>query len=384
METGGFLAPGLPFGETARIALPAGRSPAEVKARLKTLLEAGPDGADLRVRDRNDAAPGIRRLIDELEYFLGFIGLASLVAGGLGVSTAVSAYLDQRRASIAVLKALGAEAVLTRNVYLIQIALLAVLGVTIGLVVGAAAPLLLGEWINRSLPAPALFAVYPSPLLRAGAFGLLAAAAFSLGPLARVRATPPAALFRSALAPRPALGAEIVVAVLAAVGLAGLAVMTAPTPLVAAVMIVGVAAGFAALWAFGNGAALIARLVRPWSRGAARMALANLAGPRSAARTAAPAIGLGVALLAAILLIQSSLLAEVIDAAPRTAPAMVFTEIPADRGAQFDAAVASAFGRQPDGERLPSSAVRNRPDRRRARRHRGPAKDRSGRPLGLR
>jgi putative ABC transport system permease protein len=73
--------------------------------------------------------------------------------------------------------------------------------------------------------------------------------------------------------------------------------------------------------------------------------LANLAGPRSAARTAAPAIGLGVALLAAVVLIQSSLIAEVTIAAPKAAPALVFTEIPAGQAAAFDAAVASAFGR---------------------------------------
>ncbi len=76
-----------------------------------------------------------------------------------------------------------------------------------------------------------------------------------------------------------------------------------------------------------------------------RIGLASLAGPGSAARTASPAIGLGVALLAAVVLIQSSLLAQVRDVAPRTAPALVFTEIPGDQGAAFDAALARAFGR---------------------------------------
>jgi putative ABC transport system permease protein len=74
------------------------------------------------------------------------------------------------------------------------------------------------------------------------------------------------------------------------------------------------------------------------------MGLANLAGPGSAARTATPAIGLGVALLAAVVLIQSSLLRQVSEVAPRTAPALVFTEIPGDRVREFDAAVARAFG----------------------------------------
>jgi putative ABC transport system permease protein len=345
VEAGGFLAPGLPFGETARIALPPGRALAPAKAALLAALkQAAPEGA-FRVTDRADAAPGLRRLIDELEYFLGFIGLASLVAGGLGVQGAVSAHLGAKTPSIAVLKALGADGALARNIYLIQIGLLALLGVAIGLVVGAVAPLILGALIREKLPVPALFALYPGPLAKAGAFGLLAAAAFSLGPLARARATPPAALFRRQMTGPVALGVEAAGAAAAALGLAALAVATAPTPLAAAVMIAGVAFGFGVLWLLGQGGARLAGWLRPAARGAWRIGLANLAGPGSAARTAAPAIGLGVALLSAVVLIQSSLLAQVTDVAPRTAPSLVFSGIQASQGAAFDAALAAAFGR---------------------------------------
>jgi putative ABC transport system permease protein len=211
-------------------------------------------------------------------------------------------------------------------------------------VVGAVVPLVLGRIAGDKLPIPALFDLYPLPLAKAALFGLLSAAAFSLGPLARARATPPSALFRQDLTGRLRLGPELIAALAATVVLAGLAVTTAPTPLSAAVMIAGVAAGFAILWGLGRGAALMAGKARRLTRGPLRIGLANLAGPRSAARTAAPAIGLGVALLAAVVLIQSSLLAQVSEVAPRTAPAMVFTDIPGDRTAQFDAAVTAAFG----------------------------------------
>jgi len=344
VETGGFLAPGLPFGETARIAIPAGERPATAKATLTGALKAVSPEGGYRIRDRGDAAPGLRRLINQLEYFLGFIGLASLVAGGLGVFGAVSAYLETRKTSIAVLKALGADGALARDVYLIQIALLAALGVVIGLAAGAAIPLALGELVGKTLPVPALFAVYPLPLIKAGAFGLLAAAAFSLAPLGMARATPPAALFRHDLTTRPGFGVEMVLALIAAVALASLAVLTAPTPLTAAVMIGGVIVAFVLLWAAGNGAAALSRRLRGGARGPLRIGLANLAGPRSAARTATPAIGLGVALLAAVVLIQSSLLTQVTQVAPRAAPALVFTGVPGDRTAAFDAVVAQAFG----------------------------------------
>ncbi len=327
-------------GETARIALPSGVDPARALTRLKAALP----GDDLEIRDRGDAAPGARKLIDQLDYFLGFIGLASLLAGGLGVFGAVQAYLETRKSSIAVLKALGADGALIRDTYLIQIAALALLGVGLGLVVGAAAPLILGQIAREQLPIPALFAVYPWPLAKAALFGLLSAAAFSLEPLARARATPPASLFRRDIPARAGFSVEAVGAGLAALGLAALTVATAPTPIMAGIMIAGVLVALGLLWGLGRLAVWVAGLVRGGARGSLRLGLANLAGPRSAARTATPAIGLGVALLSAVVLIQSSLLGQVQSVAPKTAPAMVFTEIPGDRTAAFDAAVGRVLG----------------------------------------
>lgn len=340
VEAGGFLQPGLQFVETARIVLPEGVAPTEARKALRKVVE----DRSVRVRDREDAAPGVRWLIDQLEYFLGFIGLASLVAGGLGVFGAVTAFLEERKPAIAVLKALGAEGAFIRNVYLAQIGVLTLLGVGLGLVLGAAAPFVLGGLIPQDLPVPALFALYPGPLIRAGAFGLLSAAAFSLVPLARARATPPASLFRRDVQGGLKLSVETAGAAIAGLALAALSVLTAPTPLAAGLMIGGVAVSFVLLWGLGLLAAKVAGRLRGGTRGSLRMGLANLAGPRSAARTAAPAIGLGVGLLASVVLIQSSLLRQVAEVAPKTAPAMVFTEIPGARAAEFDRVVAAAFG----------------------------------------
>jgi putative ABC transport system permease protein len=347
VQSGGFLDGGIPFGETARIALPPGADLALAKARLRSGLAAAGSVGHWRIGDRNDAAPGLKRMIDELGYFLGFIGLASLVAGGLGVQGAVAAHLEARKTSIAVLKALGADSALPRDMFLIQIAVLAVLGVAIGLAVGADTPLALGALIRNDLPVPAVFALYPAPLARAAAFGLLSAAAFALAPLGRARSTPPAALFRHELSARPSFGPEVIGSALAACGLVALTVATAPTPLAAAVMTAGVVVAFVGLWLLGLGAARAAAGLRARSRGVVRIGLANLAGPGSAARTAAPAIGLGVALLSAVVLIQSSLLAQVSRIAPRTAPSLVFTGIPTDRAATFDADIAAAMGGVP-------------------------------------
>ena len=283
-------------------------------------------------------------MIDRLEYFLGFIGLASLLAGGLGVFGAVSAYLETRKESIAVLKALGAEGPLIRDLYLVQIGVLAAFGVVIGVAIGAVTPLLIGLMAKDQLPIPALFAVYPAPLAKAALFGLLSAAAFSLEPLARARSTPPAALFRKNLASRAGFSIETVGAIVAGLGLCALTILTAPTPLMASVMIAGVVVALGLLWVLGRIAVYLSGRLRGLTRGPLKLGLANLAGPRSAARTATPAIGLGVALMSAVVLIQSSLLSEVRAVAPKAAPAVVFMEIPGDRADAFDAEVARDAG----------------------------------------
>ncbi|MDO8901365.1 MAG: FtsX-like permease family protein [Phenylobacterium sp.] len=339
VEAAGLLGAGGLFGEAVRVLLPPEAAP---KAVIEEVRETFPD-AVFEARDRSEAAAGAGRLIDQLEYFLGFIGLASLVAGGLGVGGAVSSYLEGRKASIATLKALGASGVLIRDIYLIQIGVLALLGVGIGLAIGAVTPLIIGALAAEQLPVPALFAVYPEPLVRAAAFGVLAAAAFSLWPLARARTTPPSSLFRKEMSGRPTLSLETALAVAAALGLAGLAILTAPSRWAAAGLIGGAAGAFLALSLLGLAAAWGAGRVRRFARGSVRLGLANLAGPRSAARTATPAIGLGVALLSAIVLIQSSLLAQVSVVAPRTAPSLVFTEIPGERVAAFDAVIDRAL-----------------------------------------
>jgi putative ABC transport system permease protein len=340
LERSGLVGADSLFGETVRIALPAGAKPEAVIADLRRQFPSG----GFRLRGRKDAAAGLGRLIDQLEFFLSFIGLAALLAGGLGVSSAVSSYLDARKPSIAVLKAIGADGAMIRNIYLIQIAILAGLGIAIGLGIGAATPFVLGWIAKNRLPVPVLFALYPAPLVRAGLFGALAAAAFSLLPLARARATPPASLFRQNLAGRVRFGPEVAALALAAVGLAALTLVTAPNAEVAAVMIAGVFGAFGVLWLIGEGAMRVAGRLRRFTRGAARIGLANLAGPRSAAKTATPSIGLGVALLSAVVLIQSSLLAEVRDVAPNTAPSLVMTQIPSDQTTAFDAAMRQRMG----------------------------------------
>jgi putative ABC transport system permease protein len=101
--------------------------------------EAFPDaGWSIRTRDR--AVPGIERFLDRLTFLLTLVGLTALIVGGLGIANAVSAFLERKRSTIAILKCLGASSALVFRVYLIEVLIIATLGIALALALGAAAP----------------------------------------------------------------------------------------------------------------------------------------------------------------------------------------------------------------------------------------------------
>ena len=88
-----------------RVALPARAS----LSRFRDDAHAAfPDGG-WDIRDRNNAAPGLRRFVEQVTMFLTLVGLTALAVGGVGAAQAIAAFLDRKRNEIATLKALGAE-----------------------------------------------------------------------------------------------------------------------------------------------------------------------------------------------------------------------------------------------------------------------------------
>ncbi|MGE0420345.1 MAG: ABC transporter permease, partial [Acetobacteraceae bacterium] len=57
-----------------------------------------------RIRDPREAAPSVRRFLDQTSLFLTLAGLTSLLVGGIGVANGVRAWLDARARSIATLR----------------------------------------------------------------------------------------------------------------------------------------------------------------------------------------------------------------------------------------------------------------------------------------
>ncbi|WP_316014224.1 ABC transporter permease [Roseobacter sp. HKCCA0434] len=327
LEGSGLITPGTLYETEYRLRLPE-------SADLDALEAAAEDrfaDAGLRWRDSRNGAPGVARFVDRLGAFLVLVGLSGLAVGGLGVSAAVRAYLDRKIDTIATLKTLGATGRVIFATYFMQIGVLALAGVALGLVLGALVPLLLGPVIEARLPVPAVFTVYPGPLVEAALYGLLTAAIFVIWPLARARDVRAAGLFRdmggSGMGlPRPVYLGVIVGLLVALVALAVLfsgavtLALAAAGGILAALLILAVMA-----WGVRMLARRAARRVR--GRPALRLALGAIGGPGGETASVVLSLGLGLTVLAAVGQIENNTRNAIAQDLPEIAPAYFFVDI---------------------------------------------------------
>ncbi|TVR99622.1 MAG: FtsX-like permease family protein [Rhodospirillales bacterium] len=347
----GLIQPGSLVRFHTRAVLPPGTDVTRWGGALASML---PD-AGIRIRDVSGAAPGVERFVQRMSLFLTFVGLSALLVGGLGIANGVRAHLDSRTATIATLKCLGAPARLVFRMYLLQVLLLAVLGIGAGLVLGALLPVIGLIALEGVLPLRAQVGIYGAPLALAALFGLLTAVAFALWPLARARQVPAANLFRSAVAPvlaRPR-GRDLLAVTLAAGALAALTVATAAEPRFAAAFVAGAVASLLLLRASAALITAVARRLPPVGAATWRLAVANLHRPSAPTPAVVVSLGIGVAALVAIGLIEGSIRAQIRDRLPDSAPAWFFIDIQEAQASAFDRAVLSVDGVE-RVERVPS------------------------------
>ncbi len=334
LEAAGRLTPGQLFrSRTVLVTTPETDS-----AIIKKTLDQRFSDSGLRIREPADAVDGLSSLIDTLSTFLSIIGVAALLAGGVGVAQATSSFLQTRTEAIATLKAFGASGPKIRLIYGVQLLLLAATGASGGIVIGAATPYLLIAIAGDGLTLPSALGVYPVVLIKAFILGLLAAAVFALVSLGRARATSPAVLFRgeTTRGNRRPPAMELGLTLLALMALIAIAVLSSASPLLTLALLGGSAVLWGLLFAIAN---LIRRLAAGFAsraRGIGRIILANLAGSGSLALTVVPALGLGLALLCLVASVQANLLRQIAKTAPENAPSLVFSQIPFQSTDRFD------------------------------------------------
>lgn len=334
----GLLDPGSLVRWTYRVAL-AEPSDAAVAALTNDAKAAFPE-AGWRVRTRDTASDRLEQNIGRFSQFLTLVGLTALLVGGVGVANAVGAYVEKRRETIATLKCLGAPGSRIFQIYLTQILAISLIGIVLGLLLGAALPFIVKWGFGAIIPLPFIANVQIEQLALAAVFGVLIALVFALWPIGRAHDLPVSALFRDHLADAKLRWPRRRYTILTAISLAtlvALMVATAAEKDVALIFVAAAAAIFALLRAVALGIMAIARrLPRPRST-ELRLALANVYRPGALTPSVVLSLGIGLALLVTVILIDSSIRNQLTAAIPARAPSFFFVDIPNAEAPRFDA-----------------------------------------------
>ena len=328
LENAELLGPGTLYEVNYRMLLPD-LSLDQARGIVTTQFE----GAGVRWRDSRNAAPQIRNVIERVSSFLVLVGLAGLAVGGVGVSAAVRTYLDGKTNVIATLKTLGAESRTIFAVYLMQIGVLTVIGLVLGLALGAVVPFAVAPLVADQIPVDLEITVQARALIEAALYGALTALIFTLWPLARTEHVRAATIFRGvaeAAKGWPRWPYMLVTLALVA-GLVLVAAGFAAVPRLAYATAAGVIGALAVLTLAALGVRFVARrLARSRvlrGRTALRMAMGAIGNPREGATAVILSLGLGLTVLAAVGQIDNNLRRAITMDLPDRAPSYFFLDI---------------------------------------------------------
>ncbi len=275
-----------------------------------------------------ERAEDYARSLDIFARFLGLVGLAALLLGGLGVASAVHVFVKRKLETVAVLRCIGATQRTVFAVYLLQAVLMGLGGSAAGVILGLAVQALLPGILGDFLPVAVSPTLHPIVILAGLGVGVWVAVVFGLLPLLSVRdVTPLAALRRAFDGPerrwdvwRLAVIGALVATVVA------LSIAQAPHPWAGVAFAAAAAVTVAILG--GTAWALTRATRRLFPRRApyvVRQGVANLFRPHNQTVAVTLTVGFGVFVLGSMHIVQRNLLDRLsIDASPDRPNLVVF------------------------------------------------------------
>jgi putative ABC transport system permease protein len=305
--------------------------------------------ADAIVREMRDRFPPLRlsfetvaerkrnlgQAISHLDGFLSLVGFVALILGGIGVASALHAYIRDKIATVAVLRCLGASSRQAFAVYLVQGLALGIAGAGVGGALGVAVQVVLPSLFKGLLPIDIDFFVSWPALLRGTGAGVVICLLFSVLPLLSVRRIPPLAALRSAVAERTSSAPDpwrLAIVAAIAVSIAGFAVWQTGAVAVGLGFAGMLGLGFLILAGLGAAVSWAARRYVP--RGlpyVVRQGLANLHRPNNRTVLLLVSLGLGTFLVLTLFLARSTLLREIQGADAMGRPNLIFFDIQDDQ-----------------------------------------------------
>jgi putative ABC transport system permease protein len=364
------------FGSRVRhrvlVGLPAGVPAGATRASLARAVE----DPGVRVSAYDEAQPGLRRFFSQLTTYLGLVGLASLLVGGIGVAAAVSAFVARQMPTLATFKALGAETRALVAGYVVQTQAVALVAGLAGATLGVAIQPLLAATLTGLVPFALVVEPGAATIVRAIVMGQATTLLCTWAPLAAVRRVPPWLILRRDVERSTGRGRRWMTLAPVGLGLGALAFWQAGSLRTGAIFVGASLGAMLALLALARGLVVAARRL-PRHRGLAwRQGLAALQRPGGHAPRVVVALGMAVMLLVAVALLERVLERQIDHEQQRQAPSFFFLDVQPDQREPFQRLVERQTGATPaltpvvrgrlaaiEGERLTRQVV----DRRRAR-----------------
>lgn len=136
------------------------------------------------------------RSAENMEGFLGLVGLAVLVLGGIGIASVTRVFVQQKLKTIAILKCLGGDNRQVLGAYLAQVLALSLVGSVLGLLLASAVTHLAANYAAGRLPFRILPGLTWLAALQGVIIGVLITLLFSLPPLLEIRQVKPILVLR--------------------------------------------------------------------------------------------------------------------------------------------------------------------------------------------
>ncbi len=292
------------------------------------------DRTFVSVETYRTARTGVERFFTNFLFFLSLVGIFTLLLAGIGIQSALTAFLRERHSTIAIAKTLGATSrFVTLNFYLVVLVLGAV-GALVGILLGFLLQWTLPVLLAGFLPPDIELVIAPRAVLESALLGLAIVLLFTFLPLYRLEGLRPSFIFRKE---EPPIGnwLPFVLTVLLILGLFTGLVIWQLGDLRAALWFAGGALVLLAITALLTEAALwlLRRLTIRWLPG--RQALRGLFRPRNGTRAIVITLASALGVLFCIFVIEQNLRASFVQSYPPEAPNVFFLDIQPDQQAAF-------------------------------------------------
>lgn len=275
-----------------------------LKDRYPALWEAGLVSSVTYQEQADELTEGV----GILTRFLGLIGLAALLLGGIGVASAIHVYVKEKLTAVAVLRCLGAQQGTAFAAYLIQAAALGLAGAVLGVVLGLGVQRLLPRLTTGFLPVEVTPQTDLTVALIGLFLGLWVSTVFAVIPLLAVRNVPPLKALRQSVEASGGRAARAIGLVVLLASLLAISVWQAPTPGMGATFAAALGGVLLLLRGAAHVLVLAARRLLPLGLSyPVRQGISNLFRPRNQTVTLTVALGFGVFVIATVLVVQRNL-----------------------------------------------------------------------------